>query len=446
MKKIIFIYLFLIPIFANSQYKGGSYEGYNSNSIGKYGFPDSAQLARKWNGGNYEGYSSNSIGKYGFPDSAQLARKWIGSSYDGYGFGFLGNWGQPDSAQLARIWNGSSYDGYGYNFIGRWGQPDSAQLARIWSGGSYDGFGYNLWGFFNTTYIVKEAWQHNENASIKSTIHIPVSVVCKIAARNLFYGDAIGLFYTRNDVLYCAGYGIWKFNDLDITVYADDPLTPIKDGFDANEVYSFKVWDCKRGLEYNANAVYHTGSTDKFTSGLTSIVDTLNVKVIIDHIIYVKAGWNMVSTFVTPVLPDFIQNVTATIIDNLVIAKNNNGNVYIPSFDINSIGSWDATQGYQMYLTKADTLIISGVENKPSEVPITLKQGWNMISYIRDAPLDAETALASITDNNNLIIAKDENGNVYIPSFGINTIGNMLPGKGYQIYVTNIDTLIYPDN
>ena len=418
MKKIIYIFFILIPIVTFSQYKGGSYEGYNSSFIGKYGFPDSVQLARIWTSG----------------------------SYDGYGFGFIGNWGKPDSAQLARIWKGSSFDGYGFGFLGNWGQPDSAQLARIWKGSSFDGYGYKLWGFFNTTYIVKEAWQHNENSTVKSIVRIPASVVCKLGSRNLFYGDAVGLFYTRDSILYCAGYGLWNFTDLDITVYSDDPSTPLKDGFDNNEVYSFRVWDGQRGLEYNANAIYRAGSLNKFTSGTISIVDTLNVKVIIDHNIYVNAGWNIVSTYLMPVKPDDMPNVTASIIDNLVIAKDNSGHTFIPSYDINDIGKWDATQGYQIYMSKADTLIISGVEVKPSETPITLKQGWNMVTYLRKTPMDAETALASITDNNNLIIAKDENGNVYIPSYGINSIVNMLPGKGYQIYVTNNDQLIYPDN
>jgi len=52
----------------------------------------------------------------------------------------------------------------------------------------------------------------------------------------------------------------------------------------------------------------------------------------------------------------------------------------------------------------------------------------------------------SITDNNNMLIAKTLEGLVYIPSYGINTIGNLKPGVGYKVYVTTSDTLVYPGN
>ena len=41
-----------------------------------------------------------------------------------------------------------------------------------------------------------------------------------------------------------------------------------------------------------------------------------------------------------------------------------------------------------------------------------------------------------------LVIAKDENGNVYWPMFGINTIGEIDKGKGYQTKVAT-NTILY---
>jgi hypothetical protein len=159
-----------------------------------------------------------------------------------------------------------------------------------------------------------------------------------------------------------------------------------------------------------------------------------------------KKGWNMISSNITPQEPDSLQFVTSNIKDNLIIAKNNIGDVYIPSYDINNIGKWDVTQGYQVYMTEVDTLIITGLSVNPIETHITLNQGWNMISYLRNSELDCETAFAGLTDNVNLVIVKDNYGNVYIPSYGINTIGNLVRGQGYQIYVLNADVLVYPGN
>jgi hypothetical protein len=173
---------------------------------------------------------------------------------------------------------------------------------------------------------------------------------------------------------------------------------------------------------------------------------TVNILVPADELtINLNQGWNMVSSNIIPEsLP--IDVVASDIINDMIIAKNNSGDVFIPQYDINTIGDWDVTQGYQIYMANANSLLIAGTQVNPDVTTIILEQGWNMISYLRNTELDCETAFSGLTDNNNLIIVKDNNGNVYIPSFGINSIGNLIPGQGYQIYVTNADILTYPGN
>ena len=43
-------------------------------------------------------------------------------------------------------------------------------------------------------------------------------------------------------------------------------------------------------------------------------------------------------------------------------------------------------------------------------------------------------------------MAKSGGGLVYWPLYGINNIGNMNPGEGYQIKMLAADTLLYPAN
>jgi hypothetical protein len=159
-----------------------------------------------------------------------------------------------------------------------------------------------------------------------------------------------------------------------------------------------------------------------------------------------SAGWNMISTYIVPDIKDSIQYVYSDLEDNLIIAKNNEGKVYIPLFEINDIGKWNVLESYQIYLNRDDTLAYIGQQLNPETTPIPLISGWNMPAYIRNSPMDAVQTLASISDDENLIIAKDNDGNVYIPMFEINTIGNLIPGQGYQMYVSNDDNLIYPAN
>jgi hypothetical protein len=46
----------------------------------------------------------------------------------------------------------------------------------------------------------------------------------------------------------------------------------------------------------------------------------------------------------------------------------------------------------------------------------------------------------------NIIILKNGNGGVYWPAFGVNLIGNMLSGEGYQINLSVAASLTYPAN
>ena len=162
--------------------------------------------------------------------------------------------------------------------------------------------------------------------------------------------------------------------------------------------------------------------------------------------IILSSGWNLISSNIKPKLPDNMENIWVNNTDKLIIVKNNSGEVYIPQYGINSIGKWDISQGYQVYVNAADTLYILGEEVNPLEQNVLVKSGWNLIAYLRNEPMNATNAFVSVTDNNNLVIAKNNAGQVYIPGFGINSIGNLLNGQGYRVYVTNNDAINYPEN
>ena len=95
------------------------------------------------------------------------------------------------------------------------------------------------------------------------------------------------------------------------------------------------------------------------------------------------------------------------------------------------------------YLTQIANLEDS-IANYSSPISIDILTGWNLIGYTLDESQDAVATFAEIVDY--IEIVKNNAADVYWPEFSFNGIGNLIPGQGYQIKVTQaIDEFMYPD-
>ncbi|HRP01589.1 MAG TPA: hypothetical protein PLE30_02965 [Candidatus Kapabacteria bacterium] len=202
-------------------------------------------------------------------------------------------------------------------------------------------------------------------------------------------------------------------------------------------------------VELNTNTTYYWRVIlqsllgDELYTDYNEFLTTANA--LDNQTIYLKAGWNIISSYITNESMN-VANYLGSIASNITIVKNATGKVYIPEFNINTINNWNINSSYRFFMKNADTLELSGEAIVPENNTINLSAGWNMLSYLRNSPMNIITALQQLTDNSNLVIAKNAKGQTYIPAFGINTIGDMLPGQGYLIYVTNVDAFTYPAN
>ena len=86
---------------------------------------------------------------------------------------------------------------------------------------------------------------------------------------------------------------------------------------------------------------------------------------------------------------------------------------------------------------------LSGNYAVPEEHSITLPKGWNTIGYLQIEPEDAQLVFDGLIVADNLVIAKDFNGNALLPEWGFNGIGDMKPGEGYQLKVKDASSLTY---
>ena len=79
--------------------------------------------------------------------------------------------------------------------------------------------------------------------------------------------------------------------------------------------------------------------------------------------------------------------------------------------------------------------VMEWIDNNFQQISVDLALGWNMIGYSCIHPISAEVAFEAIVDE--LQVLKDNNGSVYLPEYGFNGIGDLTPGFGYQIKLTD---------
>ena len=164
-----------------------------------------------------------------------------------------------------------------------------------------------------------------------------------------------------------------------------------------------------------------------------------------EQVLSLPEAWSIFSTYLLAENMD-VEDVLSPITDDVIIAKNYQGLAYIPEWGYNGIGDLQVGQGYQIKLTDVNEITIEGLYMKPEANPIELSVGWNTIGYLRLEGADAALVLEGINSNGNLLFAKDYNGNVYLPEFDYNGIGDMFPGQGYRLKINNADELQYLSN
>ena len=286
-------------------------------------------------------------------------------------------------------------------------------------------------------------WAFIDETGNSAEIIAPMDIEPRIFNRDFVDGDAIGAFYSNDDNdLICAGYGIWDGNDLERTVWGDDEQTTEKDGYSIGEEYILLAWDALKGRELESEFTIATGPDNYQIDAVTTLAGFQGGILDLQTIDLIE-GWNMISAFLTPENSD-IEQICNDIEEDMLLIKNVEGDMYFPSLAVNTLGSWDFDEGYKIYMMDDIQFDIYGGKISPENTPIELQTGWRIIPYLRDSEMSVVTCLNDI-DGSYLII-KDIDGNMYFPALNINTLGNLMPGKGYMIYITEECNLTYPSN
>jgi len=176
-----------------------------------------------------------------------------------------------------------------------------------------------------------------------------------------------------------------------------------------------------------------------------------------DVYIYTKKGYSTEVSNSQLIRPGYIEEVHDSFgitkllqlpnADNqIVIAKDNNGNAYLPEYSYDGIGNMSKYESFQVktnisftlkLTSKRDHIIVqstvNGITNSFVQFGgyVKISSGWNFIRFPLKFSQGLDFLLASVI--NNLVIIKNNDGAAYLPEYNYNGIGDVVPGEGYQI-------------
>lgn len=150
--------------------------------------------------------------------------------------------------------------------------------------------------------------------------------------------------------------------------------------------------------------------------------------------IHLKKGWQLVSSYVIPYESNIDSLFKGQPVDVIVSI----GGVYWPDHGVNTIGNWNYKQAYKVKMKEATTVTFTG--DYTGWTCIDYNTGVQLIPVTCDHDLTPEIYYRNHTGDFILMIDVETLG-IYYPVYGVNTIGQMKPGKGYLILNTNNFTI-----
>ncbi|MCX6256819.1 MAG: hypothetical protein NTW49_02810 [Bacteroidia bacterium] len=278
------------------------------------------------------------------------------------------------------------------------------------------------------------------NTGNNHTILILSTIPIEFNASPIDTGDYIGVFFDSLGTLACAGYLKWNNSNNAISAWGSDAGN---DGFQSGEEFKWKIWRKSDNREYPAIATYNGDDFPNvgfFVANGMSGLESLKAYPFQD--IDLPQGWSYFSTYIEPV-EQGLTSLFNGIISNLNIMKDEDGKIYIPDV-IDQINDVIIGKAYQVNMKLHSLMVVKGVSVNPSDISINLDKRVNDLGYLRQDKASVESLFHDQTSGISYI--KDSYGALYLPGWGINTIGNLGPGKGYKIKTSDSLSYFYPSD
>ena len=276
-------------------------------------------------------------------------------------------------------------------------------------------------------------WNSSFSSSTTHSIFISTDTEIEINNESISLGDLIGLFYETEEGYICVAYYEWQ--NQNINFIAPDYADIFEEGFVVDSSFVWKVWDASTGIVWPMEVSYNTNfsSFGEFEeNGQSGILSMNNLNPITLQQIDLPFGWSMFSSHIIVEDMDIV-SIIEPISNDIIIVKNGEGAAYLVEYQFNAIGDLEVGQGYIVKTTQACNIFVEGVFAKGELHPISLVSGWNMVGYLREESESVEIIFSDLVTQDAIRLVKDFEGNIYLPEWSFNAIGNMEPGRGYQV-------------
>ena len=253
-------------------------------------------------------------------------------------------------------------------------------------------------------------------------------------------GDFLGVFFDNEGVLECGGIVQWSEQEVVLTAFGDSEEL---EGFENNEAFVWRFWDASKNEYYHADVTYDNLLPDNARFSEDGLSAMKSIEIYSEQDLNLIDGWSMISSYVIEKDP-LMSTLMAPVREDVFIMKDAFGLAYWPAYNFNEIGDLSDEKGYKLLMKKDHQLSLRGRKVIPNEKMLKLDKGWQIIPYLRETDASADLVFESIKES--ILIIKDDLGRVYWPDWGINSIGNLKPGKGYQVKMYEDVNFNYPAN
>jgi hypothetical protein len=108
----------------------------------------------------------------------------------------------------------------------------------------------------------------------------------------------------------------------------------------------------------------------------------------------------------------------------------------------NDLHALDGFHGYWLRIDEPGDLVVYG-SRLYDDVPVPVKAGWNLVSYLPAIPFGPDRALAGILNLVTIAGGFDAGAQTYVPGSPLSDLLEMRPGLGYWLHVSAPADLVY---